>query len=160
MSSDWPVPDFNSVSRGRQDGNVVWAERQRSGVCAVATQGETRRLGACRVLLCCLYTVSLYCVILQQQSHFHLAVRRQKAVHRPEQKTNRLHIELYKTWECRAGRVCIIHLILKCTDLILEEAFKLASFWISSVSFRSTTISAPSALLSWDLAQKRQTAIS
>lgn len=158
MSWDWPVPDFDSVSRGRQDCNVVGAKRQRSGVCAVATQGESRRLGACRTLLCCLYTVRLYCVILQQQSHFHLTIRRQKAVHWPEK--NKLHIYLYRICECWAVQVYIIYLMLKYTDLILEEAFILASFWISSVSFRSTTISAASAPPSWDLAQKHQTSVS
>lgn len=80
-SSHSPVPHFDGLSRGGEDGYVIWAEGQRSDICTMTAQCEARGFSASRILLCSLQGVCLHCVILQQKSKLHLSVRNQKAVH-------------------------------------------------------------------------------
>lgn len=42
-----PVPHFDRVSRGGEDGQVVGAEGQRADISAVAAKGEASRLIGC-----------------------------------------------------------------------------------------------------------------
>lgn len=46
-----PVPHFDRVSGGGEDGQVVRAEGQRTDVCAVAAQREASRLISCGSLV-------------------------------------------------------------------------------------------------------------
>lgn len=64
-----PVPHFDRVSGGGEDGQVVRAEGQRAGVGAVAAQREASGLVGCRGLVSRLQAVGFYGVVLQQQRH-------------------------------------------------------------------------------------------
>lgn len=67
-----PVPDFDGVPGGGEDGQVVRAEGQRADVGAVAAQREASRLIGCRHLVRSLQAVGLDGVVLQQQRHLQL----------------------------------------------------------------------------------------
>lgn len=79
-----PVPDFDGVPRGREDGQVVRAEGQRADVGAVAAQREASRLIGRRRPVRRLQAVGLDGVVLQQQRHLQLAAGTRQAVHPPE----------------------------------------------------------------------------
>lgn len=80
-SSHSPVPHFDGLSRGREDGYVIGAEGQRSDICTMTTQCEPRGFIASRSLLGGLQRISLHCVILKKKSKLHLSIWSHKAVH-------------------------------------------------------------------------------
>lgn len=145
-SSHSPVPHFDSLSRGGEDGYVIWAEGQSSDVCTMTAQCEARGFSASRILLWSLQCICLHCVILQKKSNLHLSVRNQKAVHWSVDKKKILP-SMLDNGNMHEGTAlaCIL------SDLILDDAFMFASFWISSFNFLSTTGSGTSSPPPWDL---------
>lgn len=81
-----PVPHFDSVTGGREHGQVVWAEGQRADVGAVAAEREAGRLISCGGggLVWSPQAVGLHCVVLQQQRHLQLAASTWQTFHPSE----------------------------------------------------------------------------
>lgn len=79
-----PVPNFDGVSGGGEDSQVVWAEGQCAHICAVSPECEASRFIGYGGLVWGLQTVGLNCVILEQQSHLQLTTCTWQAVHPPE----------------------------------------------------------------------------
>lgn len=79
-----PVPNFDGVSGGGEDSQVVWAEGQCAHICAVSTECEASRFISYGGLVWGLQAVGLNCVILEQQNHLQLTTCTWQAVHPPE----------------------------------------------------------------------------
>lgn len=75
-----PVPDFDGVSGGGQDGQVVRAEGQRPHVRPMAAERQAGRFVAGGRRARGLQAVGLDGVVLQQQRHLQLAARTRQAL--------------------------------------------------------------------------------
>lgn len=84
-----PVPDFDGVPGGGEDGQVVRAEGQRADVGAVAAQREASRLIGRRRLVRSLQAVGLDGVVLQQQRHLQLTAGTRQTLHPSERRRRR-----------------------------------------------------------------------
>lgn len=122
-----PVPHFDGVSGGGQDGQVVRAEGQRPHVCPMAAERQASRLVAGGLLVSGLQAVGLDGVVLQQQRHLQLATRTRQTLgpSARQERRSRLSFDLNP----RKGRW-----LGRRSDLILAEALMLVSLMISSFS--------------------------
>lgn len=122
-----PVPNFDGVSGGGEDGQVVRAEGQRPHVGPMAAERQASRLVAGGLLLSGLQAVGLDGVVLQQQRHLQLATRTRQTQGPSARQERRscLGFEI----KSRNGRR-----VRRRTDLILAEALMLVSLMISSFS--------------------------
>lgn len=84
-----PVPNFDGVPRGREDGQVVRAEGQRAHIGAVASEREASRLIGRGGLVWSLQAVGLDGVVLQQQCHLQLTTCTGQALRPSERRWRR-----------------------------------------------------------------------
>lgn len=122
-----PVPNFDRVSGGGQDGQVVRAEGQRPHVCPMAAERQATRLVAGGLFVSGLQAVGLHGVVLQQQRHLQLATRARQTL-RPSVWEERRSCFSFQINPIKGWRVW------RRTDLILAEALMLVSLMISSFS--------------------------